>query len=82
MMARKNARAGAFVESAADYHIGDGEDFRVTINAKDFPARGPHGVFRVYRVFGDITQPERLHSAIGNLLAERGIERRRIEVSI
>lgn len=72
-------RKAAFVDSAADYKISDGDDFRVTINAKDFPARQ---VFRVYRVFGDITQPERLHRAINNLLTERGVGNRRIKVSI
>lgn len=72
-------RKAEFVESVADYKISDGDDFRVTINAKDFPARG---VFRVYRVYGDITQPRRLHQAINNLLTERGVGNRRIQVSL
>ena len=75
----RTARKAAFVESAADYKISDGNDFRVTINAKDFPERR---VFRVYRVYGDITQPNRLHQAINNLLTERGVGNRRIEVSL
>lgn len=77
-MARAQRKA-AFVESAADYKISDGDDFRVTINAKDFPQQGH---FRVYRVYGDITQPERLHRAINNLLTERGVGNRRITVAL
>lgn len=78
MTDRKNARKTAFVGSASDYDIVDG-DFRVTINAKDFPEKD---VFRVYRVYGDITKPDRLQAAIGNLLVERGVQSRKIEVSL
>lgn len=78
-MARKNARKGAFISSAADYRIADGDDFRATISAKDFPERGE---FRVYRVYGDINRPERLKAAICNLLAERGIDKRRVLLSL
>lgn len=71
--------ARAFPDAAADYQVADGEDFRVRINAKDFPARGE---FRVYRVWGDVTKPARLKAAIGNLLAERGVAERRVRVSL
>lgn len=81
MTERKNKRRAAFIESAANYKIKDG-DYVADINAKDFPDRGPHGVFRVYRVYGDITRTDRLKAAIGNLLTERGIDRRRIEITI
>lgn len=75
-------RKAAFVNSAADYKISDGDDFKVTINAKDFPDAGEHGQFRVYKVYGDITKPERLRKAIENLLIERGIERREIQINL
>jgi hypothetical protein len=71
-----------FPDAAADYRISDGEDFTVTVNAKDFPKAGPDGEFRVYRVYGDVTKPRRLEAALGNLLASRGVQRRAIRVSL
>lgn len=77
-MANTKLKTG-FSDSAADYKISDGDDFRVTINAKDFPKAGE---FRVYRVWGDITKPKRLEAAIRNLLIERGVGERTIKVSL
>lgn len=75
---RKNTRKAAFVNSAADYRINEG-DYRATINAKDFPEKEE---FRVYRVFGDVTKPGLLKAAICNLLIERGVQRRKIVISL
>ena len=76
---RKNARTTPFVAGTADYRISDGDDFTVTISAKDFPERNE---FRVYNVYGDVTKPDRLQAAIGNLLTERGVDSRTIKVAI
>lgn len=78
----KIAPTEGFSDSTQIYRIDDGPDFRAEIRAKDFPSRGPNGTFRVYAVYGDVTKPDRLTSAIGRLLVSRGITRRRIEVSL
>lgn len=80
-MAREKLKVG-FPDAAADYKISDGDDFRVTIRAKDFPNSGENGQFRVYAVYGDITKPARLQKAIENLLIERGIQRREIVINL
>jgi hypothetical protein len=76
--ARKNARKTALPTSTTDYKVRfSGKTW--TLSAKDFPDKE---VFRVYAVYGDVTDMEGLTAAIEALFMENGIQRRRIELSL
>lgn len=77
MAKRKNARATAFPQCVANFRIDDRAGYVADIRAKDFPKRG---VFRVYRIEGDVTKPEALQTALQNLMMDHGVEKRRIEI--
>lgn len=69
-----------FSAGTSDYKV-QADDYIATIRAKDFPNAGEHGEFRVYAIYGDITRPDDLQTAIGNLLTERGIQKRTIIIN-
>lgn len=78
-MPRKNARKTAFPQCVSEFRVDDGAGFVARVRAKDFPERG---IFRVYRVEGDVTKPEALETALHNLMIEHGVEKRRIEITL
>lgn len=78
-MSRKNARTTAFPQAVTSFRVSDGAGFVADIRGKDFPDQG---VFRVYRVEGDVTKPEALETAIHNLLTDHGVEKRRVEITL
>jgi hypothetical protein len=81
-MPRANARKTALPDCVSTFECRDGDDFKVDIRAKDFPNAGENGEFRVYNVYGDVTKPQRLMKAIGNMLADAGIQNRRVVVNL
>ena len=76
------ARKTTFPQAVTEYRVSDGAGYIATVRAKDFPDAGDHGEFRVYTVFGDVTKPQALETALHNLMTDHGVERRKIIINL